>query len=164
MHYLHHKLSMIYLYREIFHHITNMHQTVTSSIKCNLTPPQSEILRALRNNKLTSTWAFSKKNSHSNKHKIAWRHYPPILNYLYTASYLFFFHQQMNFESQGISIFLQNSRKKGCLFLSKPFNKISMPCLFIKIVISSLAWGGGLVFFFNLFLLFCLRKYVKYVS
>lgn len=53
---------------KFFHHIANMHQTVTSSIKCNLTPPQSEILRALRNNKLT-TCAFSIKNSHSNKHQ-----------------------------------------------------------------------------------------------
>lgn len=91
--------------------------------------------------------------------KIAWRHYPPILNYLYTASYLFFFHQQMNFESQGTSIFLQNSRKKSCLFLSKPFNKILIPCLFfcpLKQSFQAQLGGGGLVFFgvfFNLFLI-----------
>lgn len=129
MHYLHHKLSMIYLYREIFHHTANMHQTVTSSIKCNLTPPQSEILRALRNNTLT-TWAFSIKNSHSNKHQYRMATLPSNIELFIHSIISVLLSPTNEFESQGTSIFLQNSRKKSCLFLSKPFNKILMPCLF----------------------------------
>lgn len=157
MHYLHHKLSMIYLYREIFHHIANMHQTVTSSIKGNLTPPQSEILRALRNNKLT-TCAFSIKNSHSNKHQYRMATLPSnieifihsIISILLSPTNEFWKPRHIHFPTKQpkeklVYFYLNRSIKSWCHATSLP----------IKIVILSLAWGWwvgvlwgfGVVFF-----------------